>query len=155
MPRDRLDTGGWRRLLHLPQPNPPIKAAAGQQAPIRTPGYRIHRTRMRERLQVRATLEVPEDGGIIPTAGEQASLAGKGQVVGAFRMPAYPEQGATLQIPPLDAAVPAPADQAASIRAEREGRHHVRVGLPDQVQALASLLLPLPHPHFPPLAACG
>src|SRR5438270_6370320 len=153
MPHERLDAGGWLGLLDLPQPNLPREAPAGEQAPIRTPGDRIHRIRMWQRLEVRATLGSPEpDGRIISPAGKQASIGSKRHTVDTVRMPACPEQGATGYLPQLDAAIIAPAGQSASIRAESDGRHNVSMGLPDPVQGLARLLLPLPHPHFSPLA---
>ena len=111
---------------------------------------------MRERLQVRATLSIPEpDGRIIASTSKQASIGSKSHTVDTVRMPACPEQGATSYLPELDAAIIAPAGQSASIRAESDSRHNVSMGLPDPVQGLARLLLPHPHPHFSPLAASG
>src|SRR5437868_896904 len=63
-----------------------------------------------------------------------------------------PEQGTTFDIPQRHAVIKAPAGKAAFVRAEGERRHHVRMGLPDQVQDVACLT---PHPHFAPLAGCG
>src|SRR5438046_10673462 len=123
MPRKYRDAGGWLGLLDLPQPNLSIRAATSQQVSIRAPGHRMQLTRMRQRLQLRATLQVPEDHCIIPTGGKQASIGGKGQVVGAGGLPGCPEQSATLQIPPLDTAIMAHGGHAASIGTDREGNH--------------------------------
>src|SRR5438132_5868462 len=70
MPDERLDAGRWLRLLDLPQSNLPREAAASEQASIRTPGGRIHRISMWQRLEVRACLGIPESHGpIISSAG--------------------------------------------------------------------------------------
>src|SRR4051794_3854155 len=61
MSLERLHTESWLGLLDLPHPNLSIQAATGQQVSVRTPGYYKHRTRMRQRLELCATLEVPED----------------------------------------------------------------------------------------------
>src|SRR2546425_1970536 len=108
---------------------------------------------MRERLQVRATLSIPEpDSRIISPTGKQASIGSKSHIVDTVRMPACPEQGATGYLPELDTAIIAPASQSASIRAESDSRHNVRMGLPDPLQGLACRF---PHPHFAPLAGSG
>src|SRR5689334_17905330 len=109
---------------------------------------------MRQRLQQRAALEVPEfDGCIIPTSSQHVSSGGNGQTLDAVGMPVRPDQRSTGYIPELNRVVPAPTDQHASIKAESESIGSVGVCLPDQVQDLTSLLFPLPHSHFPPLAS--
>ena len=117
---------------------------------------------MRQRLQGRATVQVPEmDPRIISPTGEQVSLGGKGQAEGALGLPARPEQGITFDVPQLDAAISAPAGEQASVRAEGDGEHGVGMPLPGQVQGWACLA---PYPHFStpasrgpvlPVGACG
>ena len=81
---------------------------------------------MRQRLQGRATVQVPEmDPRIISPTGEQVSLGGKGQAEGALGLPARPEQGITFDVPQLDAAISAPAGEQASVRADGDGEHGV------------------------------
>src|SRR2546425_12330056 len=119
MPREHPHAGTLLCPLHLPEPNDSIEAPTGEQAPIGTPGHRVHRAALAsERLQIRARLGVPKpDGGIYPAAGERASIGGKREALDAVGLPARPEQGATLQVPQLDRAIPAPSGERASIRA--------------------------------------
>ena len=105
---------------------------------------------MRYVLHRRAQRSLPEpDGGIKSPTGEQSAIGGKGQARGALRVPARPEQGTPLDVPQLDAAIHAPTGERVFIRAQGKGKCRVGMGLPDQVQELASLA---PHPHFPPPA---
>src|SRR6266446_9995427 len=94
----------WLCLLHLPQSNMHVEASTGEQAAIGTPGQRIHRAAMAsERLQVCASLSVPEpNGSIIPAAGQRASIGGKGKAFNAVGGPIRPEQGTALHVPQLD-----------------------------------------------------
>src|SRR5438552_7127952 len=149
MPLKRLHAASWLGLLHLPHPNVSIKAATGEQAPIRAPADCKHRIRMREYLELPATQWVPEPHSrIIAPAGKQASIGGKSHAEDVVRMPARPEQGylspllplpannrqgSTVDVPELDAAIIAPAGERAFVQAEGERRHHVCMRLPDEI----------------------
>ena len=81
----------WLLSLYLPQANLPVKASAGEQAAIGTPG---------QRLQERATVGVPEpNGSIISAAGERASIGGERHALDAVGRPTRPEQRALLYVP--------------------------------------------------------
>src|SRR5438876_7210944 len=94
-------------LLAIPQPDRVVKAATGQRASIRTPGQGLHPLGMLlKRLQTASAGKVPQLQGAIPACAAES------------------------------AAVEAPAGQRAFVRAEGEAPDSVRVGPPDQVQAL-------------------
>src|SRR5437763_5454001 len=134
MPPKRLHAASWLGLLDLPQPNVSIKAATGEQAPIRTPADCKHRTRMRECLELPATQWVPEPHRrVIAPTGEHASIRSKGQPVGALGMPAQPERGPTGDVPQRDAAIKARTGERAFVRAEGKGNHIGGVRLPDEM----------------------
>ena len=139
----------WLRQRPFPQPNLRVEAPAGEQAPIGTPGQRMHRATVTgEHLQMCAPVGLPEpDDGIISAAAQCASIGGKGQALDAVGMPACPEQGTVLQVPQLDSPIPAPGGQGAFIRAEGEGPDCIEMRLPGQVQDLPFLA---PDAHFPP-----
>src|SRR5207244_8461763 len=141
MPDEALDAGCRVAPLLLPDLPQPQRARAGagcEQAPIRTPGQRGDRVRMRHLLEEGAQLRVPEpDGRIQSSTREQASIGGKGQAESDPGLPIRPERGSTLDVPQLDAAISASAGEQAFVRAEGERRHDVRMRLPDQVQGLA------------------
>src|SRR5260370_39682454 len=120
MTAEHPPAGALLSTMHLPYPNVPIEPPIGEQAPIGTPGHRVHRAAIAsERLQVRATGGVPEaNGGTISAAGERASIRGKGEAVDNVGMPARPEPGATLPPPHLNETIPAPKGPGASLRAE-------------------------------------
>src|SRR5581483_10868209 len=124
-----------------------MKVATSQQVSIRTPGDRIHRMRMQQRLQHGAVLGIPQpDADIIPTARERVAIGGKGHTIGAPCMPAFPGQYSTVHFPYLDAAIPAYTSQGALIRAETKSNGGVCMGLPHPVQHLDSLA---PDVYFP------
>src|SRR2546421_3123158 len=156
MLRERLYAASRLARLPLPEPNRPSEVATGEQVPIGAPGQRDDRVGMRHLLEEGAQLRVPEpDGAIKSPTGEQAAIGGESQTGDPLRLPTRPEQGPTGHVPQLDAAIRAPAREHAFVRAEGEAPDTVRVGPPDQVQALACLLLHPPYPHFPPLAPGG
>src|SRR5260370_4853643 len=148
MPREHPHAGTLLCPLHLPEPNDSIEAPTGEQAPIGTPGHRVHRAAIAsERLQIRARLGVPKpDGGIYPAAGENLSIGGKREALDAVELPARPEQRATLQLPQLHETIPAPNGHGSSIPAETHGRNRFRMRPPAQLQQLS--LLPT-HTPFP------
>src|SRR5258705_13527392 len=117
MPPEHPHNGCWLPPPHLPQPNTSIEAPTGKQAPIGTPGHRVHRAAMAgERLQVRAPLGVPEaNSGIISAAGKRVSIGSKGDALDVVGMPVRPEQGTALQVPQLDGPIPAPCGERISI----------------------------------------
>src|SRR5260370_22545778 len=97
-----------------------MEAPTGEQAPIGTPGHRVHRAAIAsEHLEIRATGGVPEaNGGTISAAGERVPIRGKGDAVDDVGMLSRPEQAATLQLPQLHETIPAPRGQGAPTPAD-------------------------------------
>src|SRR5260370_18541603 len=101
MPCEDAHAGAWLCFLHLPQSNASIEASTGQQAPIETPGQRVHRAALDgESREVRTPVGIPElDGGIISTTGEYASVGSKGEALDAAAMPTHPDPATLPPVP--------------------------------------------------------
>src|SRR5258708_15747291 len=109
MPGQDLDAGGSPAGRDLPQPNGARDVATGEEPPIRAPGQRGDRARMRHVLQGRAQRSLPQpDSRVMSPTGKNVSIRSKDQTVDAAGLTACPQLVPTLTITNIPYASPTP-----------------------------------------------